>query len=71
MFKKLEDVENRYDDLTAQLSDPAVISNQAVYQKTAKEHSSIAELVVVYRQHKKIEQERLDRTFRIRPAEIE
>lgn len=57
MFSKLDQVERRYDELTAELSRPEITANQALYQKTAKEHSSISELVLTYRRYKKIASE--------------
>lgn len=54
MFKKLDGVERRYDELTTALSNPAIISNQPQYQKIAREHSSLSELVGVYRRYKTV-----------------
>lgn len=54
MFTKLDSVEKKYEDLTAELSKPDVVSNQQSYQKIAKEHASLTELVTTYRQYKKI-----------------
>jgi len=54
MFSKLDQVEKRYNELTDELSKPEVVANQQTYQKFAKEHSSITELVSTYRQYKKI-----------------
>ncbi|PIR17931.1 MAG: peptide chain release factor 1 [Deltaproteobacteria bacterium CG11_big_fil_rev_8_21_14_0_20_49_13] len=57
MFKKLESVEKKYDELTEILSQQEVVANRPLYQKTAREHSSLAELVTVYRYYKKIVKE--------------
>ncbi len=54
MFKRLEGIETRFNELSNLLSDPNVIANQENYQKYAKEHSSLKEIVEVYRQLKKI-----------------
>jgi len=54
MFKKLEQVEKRYEELTDQLSDPAVISDQARFQKIAKERSDLEELVEAFRRHRQV-----------------
>ncbi|MBQ9658585.1 MAG: peptide chain release factor 1 [Clostridia bacterium] len=56
MFDKLENVEKRYDELTNLISDPEVIANQSEWQKLMKEHSSIEEIVVKYREYKKTKQ---------------
>ena len=56
MFDKLEIVEKRYEELTKMISDPEIISNQAEWQKFMKEHSSIEEVVLKYREYKKVKQ---------------
>ena len=57
MFQKLEDVEKRYDELTAKISDPEVISRTQEWQKLMKEHASIEEVVLKYREYKKAKQD--------------
>ena len=54
MFDKLELVEKRYEELTKMISDPEVISNQTEWQKLMKEHASIEEVVLKYREYKKV-----------------
>ncbi len=56
MFEKLETVESRYDELTKMISDPEVISNHAEWQKLIKEHASIEEIVLKFREYKKEKQ---------------
>ena len=56
MFDKLEAVEKRYEELTKAISDPEVIANQTEWQKLIKEHSSIEEVVLKYREYKKEKQ---------------
>ena len=53
MFDKLESVEKRYEELTKLISDPEIIANQSEWQKMMKEHSSIEEVVLKYREYKK------------------
>jgi len=55
MFKKLEAVEKRYEELNKIISDPEVISNQNEWKKYMKEHSDIEEVVLKYREYKKVE----------------
>ena len=55
MFQKLEDVEKRYEELNKLISDPNVISNQNEWKKLMKEHSSIEEVVMKYREYKQTE----------------
>ena len=56
MFDKLETVEQRYEEITKLISDPEVIANQAEWQKLMKEHASIEEIVLKYREYKKTKQ---------------
>ena len=56
MFEKLEAVEKRYEELTKEISDPEVIANQARWQKAMKEHASIEEIVLKFREYKKAKQ---------------
>ena len=57
LLEKLEALEARYNALTHRLSDPEVISNHAEYQKLAKSHSELSEVVAVYRRYKKVGEE--------------
>ena len=56
MFEKLEAVEKRYEELTKIISDPKVIANQTEWQKAIKEHASMEEIVLKFREYKKIKQ---------------
>ena len=56
MFEKLEAVEKRYEELTKLIADPEVISNQSEWQKLMKEHASIEDIVLKYREYKKAKQ---------------
>ncbi len=50
---KLQQIEVRFDALTRQLADPALIADAAEYRKAAKARSDIAEVVDKYREWKK------------------
>lgn len=56
MFEKLEAVEKRYEELTKLIADPEVISNQAEWQKLMKEHASIEDIVLKFREYKKVKE---------------
>ena len=56
MFEKLEAVEKRYEELTKIISDPEVIANQTEWQKAMKEHASMEEIVLKFREYKKKKQ---------------
>ena len=55
MFKKLDEIENRYKTLTSLLSDQKILSDQTKFQQYAKEYSKISELVDTYNVYKKID----------------
>jgi peptide chain release factor 1 len=54
MFDKLRQIEERYRDLTGSLSDPAIIGQQAIYAKTAKAASELAEVVGKFEEYKQL-----------------
>jgi len=56
MFQKLEGVEKRYEELNKLISDPEVISNQSEWKKLMKEHSSIEDIVIKFREYKSVKQ---------------
>jgi peptide chain release factor 1 len=52
--RQLEEVEKRYEALTAQMADPAVINDPEKYRKTAKAQRELEEVVTAWREYKKI-----------------
>ena len=56
MFDKLETVEKRYEELTAKISDPEVISRTNEWREYMKEHAEIEPIVQKYREYKKAKQ---------------
>ena len=52
MFERLDQIEARYEELTAALASPEVIGDSSKYQKTAKAHSEITPVVERYREYK-------------------
>ena len=52
---RLEEIEKRYDDLSAALSDPQVLADPSAYQKAAKSHADLQELVDRFREWKEIQ----------------
>jgi peptide chain release factor 1 len=59
-FDRLEEAERRYNDLTAKMTDPKVISDSDLYRKTSKEQSDLAEVVAKFREWKRATQELSD-----------
>jgi peptide chain release factor 1 len=54
-LEKLAEIEKRYEELTAQLGDPEVLADPARYQKVAKAHAELSEVVAKFREWKEIQ----------------
>ncbi len=52
MFERLDQIEARYEELEKSLASPEVISDSGRYQKAAKAHSELANVVSKYREYK-------------------
>src|SRR3954471_10994292 len=52
MFEHLENTEAKYNELSAALSSPEIVSDSARYQKTAKAHAELSDIVEKYREYK-------------------
>jgi len=50
--QKLDDIEKRYNDLTDQMADPAVIGDADQYRKVTKAQSGLSDIVTKYREWK-------------------
>src|SRR5208282_4124296 len=55
LYEKLKQIESRYDEMTRELSSPEAHDDTARYQKLAKTHSELGEIVARYREWKEIE----------------
>ena len=55
MFERLNQIEAKYEELTKALASPEVIGDSLKYQKTAKAHSDITEIVEKYREYKDLQ----------------
>jgi len=51
---RLDDLERRYEDLTAQMADPVLINDPAQYRKVAKSQRDMQEVVAKYREWKAV-----------------
>ncbi len=60
MFSKLDQVVQRFKELSAQLEDPNVYADQARVQKIAKERKGLEEIVVTYQEYTRLEKEIAD-----------
>jgi len=54
LTKQLEEIEKRFEALTARMADPEIINNPEEYRKTAKAQRDLEETVGVYREYKKV-----------------
>ncbi|MBS2028427.1 MAG: peptide chain release factor 1 [Deltaproteobacteria bacterium] len=57
MQQKFDELEAKFERLTAQLSDPEVIADSPRFTKTAKERSQLEPIVETYREFKRVEAE--------------
>lgn len=57
MFERLAAVEQRYIELSEELSDPALMADQERYQKTARALSELQEIVDCYRKYRSLEKQ--------------
>ena len=55
MFEKLESIERTYEELTQQMTDPAVISDQSRYTKVTRQHRELEPVVEKYRALRKLD----------------
>jgi len=54
VFDRLDQMEERYEDLGRQLSDPNIVSNQENYRKVSKQHRDLEETVDKFREYRKL-----------------
>jgi peptide chain release factor 1 len=58
--ERLDEAEARFNELTEQMADPAVISDSEQYRKVSKAQSELGEVVAKYREWKRIDRELTD-----------
>ncbi|HEX5423409.1 MAG TPA: peptide chain release factor 1 [Candidatus Acidoferrales bacterium] len=54
LFEKLKQIETRYDEMTHDLSSADVLADSSRYQKLAKQHAELTDIVSKYREWKEI-----------------
>jgi peptide chain release factor 1 len=57
MLDKLQDVEARYERLTAQLSDPNVVTDTERFQSLAKQHAELTPLIEQFRAYRDVQRQ--------------
>ena len=60
MYAKLDEFEKRYDELEQLLSSAEVLNDRERFKAVSKERADLEDVVVQYRAHKKLDQERQD-----------
>lgn len=55
MLEKLQQLEERYEELGRLISDPEVISRQSEWQKHTKAHAALSDVISVYREYKEVQ----------------
>lgn len=56
MFDKLDSIEEKYEEVTRQLSDPETLTDQSKYTRIAKQHRDLEDIVAKYREFKALDQ---------------
>ncbi|QEE31047.1 peptide chain release factor 1 [Terriglobus albidus] len=56
MFDRLQQLEDRYNELSADLADPGIVTDQQRYQKTAKQHRDMEPTIDKFREYKQVQQ---------------
>ncbi|MFL6273623.1 MAG: peptide chain release factor 1 [Blastocatellia bacterium] len=56
MFDKLDFIEKKYEEMSAQLGDPETLADQSKYTRVAKQHRDLEEVVAKYREFKALDQ---------------
>ncbi len=57
MFKKLDEVENRYEQIQQKLMEPGITNHQQKYRKLVEEMARLGSIVLSYRKYKKMNHE--------------
>jgi peptide chain release factor 1 len=57
VWAKLEELESRYEALSRELADPKIIADPQAYQKRARAHAELEEVVGTFRRYRRVRQE--------------
>lgn len=60
MFEKLLEMEQKFDKLTEEINDPKIMEDRDKWREMMKEHSTLGEIVGVFRESKRAEKELAD-----------
>ena len=57
LTEKLDQLDSRYEEMTQQLSSPEVVNDSSRFQKIAKQHAELEEIVAKHREYKQIDRD--------------
>lgn len=57
MFEKLEDVEDRFQEVEGLLAQPDILADQGRYRDLSREHAELIDVVTLFRAYRELEQE--------------
>ncbi|MGI9953121.1 peptide chain release factor 1 [Moorellaceae bacterium AZ2] len=57
MLEKLQELEEKYEELGRLMTDPAVVTDPVRLQKTAKAHADLEEIVTTFRRYRQVEED--------------
>ena len=57
IFSKLESIEEKFDSLELQMAVPEIAANPVEFQKLAREHASLQEIVKKYKEYKRVRED--------------
>ncbi len=57
MLERLKELEDKYEELGEMISDPEIIADQNRWRNLMKEHAQLTDLITLYRQYKKCQEE--------------
>jgi len=57
MFGKLEEIEEKFEQLEQELAEPEIFNDQDRYKKVSKAHADLGDIVKVFREYKQISQD--------------
>lgn len=57
MLKRLDFIENKYEELSIKISDPSVMADQKEWQRLCKEHAELEVIVMKYKEYRKAQED--------------
>ncbi|HUU81714.1 MAG TPA: PCRF domain-containing protein, partial [Acidobacteriota bacterium] len=57
MFRKIKEIEQRYDEIERHLGRPGILNHQDVYRQYLKEHSTLTPIIATFRKYQSVQNE--------------